>query len=299
MIFETHAHYNDTAFDADRDSLLSKMQEGGIETIVNIAVDPPSVRESLALAEKYPFIYAAVGYHPSDIVRMAGMNEPENYSNHEDVQSSTSAEKTAESVSLTEPQEFWTDGRFDLDAALSWLSKMADHEKAIAIGEIGLDYYWCRKKEQREFQREVFRRQIAIAREKKLPIVIHSRDAAKHTLEIAKEEKLGEVGGVVHCYGYSVEHAREYVKMGMYLGIGGVVTFKNSRVLKEVVTEIPIEHLVLETDSPYLSPEPFRGKRNTSLKLPYVVEKIAELKGISPEKVEKVTWENARRMYRL
>ena len=169
----------------------------------------------------------------------------------------------------------------------------------MAIGEIGLDYYWEKDPKARANQQYWFRRQMNLAREKKLPIVIHSRDAAKDTLDIAKEEKLSEIGGVVHCFSYSVEMAREYLNMGMYLGIGGVLTYKNARVLKEVVDYAPMDRLVLETDSPYLTPVPNRGKRNSSQNLPYVVMAIAEIKGITTKEVEDITWENAVKMYRM
>ena len=172
-------------------------------------------------------------------------------------------------------------------------------DKVVAIGEIGLDYYWVKDVELRYHQRYWFRRQIDLARERQLPIVIHSREAAQDTLDIAKEERIGDIGGVVHCYAYSVEHAREYLNMGMYLGIGGVLTYKNSRVLKEVVAYAPLTSLVLETDSPYLTPVPNRGKINSSLNLPYVVQAIAQIKGVTPQEVEDVTWENAMKLYRM
>ena len=172
-------------------------------------------------------------------------------------------------------------------------------DKVVAIGEIGLDYYWVKDVELRYHQRYWFRRQIDLARERQLPIVIHSREAAQDTLDIAKEERIGDIGGVVHCYAYSVEHAREYLNMGMYLGIGGVLTYKNSRVLKEVVAYAPLTSLVLETDSPYLTPVPNRGKINSSLNLPYVVQAIADIKGVTLQEVEDVTWENAMKLYRM
>lgn len=160
-------------------------------------------------------------------------------------------------------------------------------EKAVAVGEIGLDYYW--DKENHEKQEYWFRRQIALAREEKLPMIIHSREAAADTLRVMKEEKSEEIGGVIHCFSYSVEMAEEYLKMGFYLGIGGVVTFKNAKKIKEVVQMAPMERILLETDSPYLAPVPYRGKRNSSLYLPYVVQEIAELKGISEEEVIETT----------
>ena len=170
-------------------------------------------------------------------------------------------------------------------------------EKAVAVGEIGLDYYW--DKENHEKQEYWFRRQIALAREEKLPMIIHSREAAADTLRVMKEEKSEEIGGVIHCFSYSVEMAEEYLKMGFYLGIGGVLTFKNAKKLKEVAKIAPLSQIVLETDCPYMSPEPYRGKRNSSLNLTYVADQLAALKGVDRETVEKMTWDNARKLYRL
>ena len=176
----------------------------------------------------------------------------------------------------------------DVMARMRELCRM---EKAVAVGEIGFDYYW--DKENHEKQEYWFRRQIALAREEKLPMIIHSREAAADTLRVMKEEKSEEIGGVIHCFSYSVEMAEEYLKMGFYLGIGGVVTFKNAKKIKEVVQMAPMERILLETDSPYLAPVPYRGKRNSSLYLPYVVQEIAELKGISEEEVIETTEKNA------
>ena len=170
-------------------------------------------------------------------------------------------------------------------------------EKAVAVGEIGLDYYW--DKENHEKQQYWFRRQIALAREEKLPMIIHSREAAADTLRVMKEEKSEEIGGVIHCFSYSAEMAEEYLKMGFYLGIGGVVTFKNAKKIKEVVQIAPMERILLETDSPYLAPVPYRGKRNSSLYLPYVVREIAEIKGISEEEVIEMTEKNAVRLFQV
>lgn len=170
-------------------------------------------------------------------------------------------------------------------------------EKAVAVGEIGLDYYW--DKENHEKQQYWFRRQIALAREEKLPMIIHSREAAADTLRVMKEEKSEEIGGVIHCFSYSAEMAEEYLKMGFYLGIGGVVTFKNAKKIKEVVQMSPMERILLETDSPYLAPVPYRGKRNSSLYLPYVVREIAEIKGISEEEVIEMTEKNAVRLFQV
>lgn len=254
MIFETHAHYDDEAFDKDREELLARLPAAGIGTVVNVASDIESVRSTLALTEKYPFIYGTVGVHPCD------------------------------------------SGALD-EALMDWLEEQCARPKVVAAGEIGLDYHW--DEPDRETQRHWFRRQLQLARKAALPIVVHSRDAAKDTLDIIKEERASDMGGVIHCFSYGVETAREYLDMGFYLGIGGVLTFKNSRKLKEVVKYMPMERIVLETDSPYLSPEPFRGSRNSSLNLPYVVKAISEIREISREDVIRITEENARRLYRL
>ena len=180
---------------------------------------------------------------------------------------------------------------------LKEIRRLCHLPKAVAIGEIGLDYYWHKEEREHEIQKKMFRAQMEIAREEKMPFMIHSRDAARDTLELVKEcMKEGMHGGIIHCFSYGKEMAREYLNMGLYLGIGGVVTFKNAKKLKEVVEYAPLEQLVLETDSPYLSPEPNRGKRNSSLNLPYVAAMIAELKGISGEEVIAVTEENAKRL---
>lgn len=254
MILDTHAHYDDEAFDADREELLESLQPNGIEKVVNVCASIDGLQNTVALMEKYPFVYGAVGVHPDDADKM-------------------------------------TQETLDEIRRLSHLDKM------VAIGEIGLDYYWHKEKEEHEIQQKMFRAQLDIAREEKMPFMIHSRDAARDTLELVKEcMKEGMHGGIIHCFSYGKEMAREYLNMGLYLGIGGVVTFKNAKKLKEVVEYAPLEQLVLETDSPYLSPEPNRGKRNSSLNLPYVAAMIAELKGISGEEVIAVTEENAKRL---
>ena len=255
MIFDTHAHYDDDAFDIDREELLASMDAGGIGTIVNSCASIDGLDNTIALMEKYPFIYGAVGVHPDDAGEMT-------------------------------------------EEILGKISRMADHEKAVAIGEIGLDYYWHKEKEEHLIQQKWFRAQMDLAREKKMPVMIHSREAAEDTLTIVKEYMQGGMyGGIIHCFSYSKEIAAEYLKMGLYLGIGGVVTFENAKKLKEVVKYAPLSQLVLETDCPYLAPKPNRGKRNSSLNLPYVARMIAELKGVTPEEVITVTEENAKKIF--
>ena len=253
-IFDTHAHYDDEDFDADRYELLESMKEHGVETIVNIGASMRSCKTTLALAEKYPFVYGALGVHPSDCGTMT----------EEDIQ---------------------------------WIKANAANEKIVAIGEIGLDYYWDNV--ERDVQKKWFVRQLEIAKETGLPVIIHSRDAAQDTLEIMKAEHKDTTGGVIHCFSYGVEMAREYLNMDYYIGVGGVLTFKNGKKLKEVVEYAPMDKLVLETDCPYLAPVPYRGKRNSSLYLTHVVEEMAAIKGMSVEDVIRVTAENAKRLYRL
>ncbi len=254
MIFETHAHYDDEAFDQDREALLRSLPEHGIEAVVNIGASIQTTKNTIRLTEAYPHVYGAVGVHPSDT---GELNE----------------------------------------SLMAWLEEMAKRPKILAVGEIGLDYYW--DEPERTVQKHWFVRQMELARKVGLPVVIHSRDAAKDTLDLMKEHHAEELGGVIHCFSYGVEMAREYLDMGFYLGIGGVVTFSNAKKLKEVVEYMPLERIVLETDCPYLAPVPNRGKRNSSLNLPYVAEAIAGIKGITAEELITATNENARRMYRL
>ncbi len=185
------------------------------------------------------------------------------------------------------------------EAAYSWLQEQVKHPKVVAVGEIGLDYYWDKEESIQKKQRSWFRKQLELAEKTGLPVIIHSRDAAEDTLAIMKEAYAKHITGVIHCFSYSAQLAEEYVRMGFYIGVGGVVTFKNAKKLKEVVSRIPLERILLETDCPYMAPEPYRGKRNSSLYLPYVVQKIAEIKGVSEQEVADITQQNAKSMYRL
>lgn len=269
MIFDSHAHYDDKQFGNDRPELLLSMVEHQIGRIVNVGASLESSRESIALAGQYDFIYAAIGVHPSDI---SCLEESE--------------------------QKPYEDGSGFCGTGLEWLKSHSADPKVVAIGEIGLDYYWEKDPANQELQKKWFVRQLQLARECGLPVIIHSRDAASDTMEIMKAHGAG-IPGVIHCYSYAKEMALEYVAMGYYIGVGGVVTFKNARKLIETVEAIPLERIVIETDCPYLAPEPYRGKRNSSLNLPYVVERIASLKGVSERQVEEAAWENACTLYRL
>lgn len=183
------------------------------------------------------------------------------------------------------------------ESVIDHMRELAAWEKTVAIGEIGLDYYWEKHADEQQNQRDWFVRQMELAREVSLPVIIHSRDAAEDTYSLMRDIRAQEIPGVIHCYSYSPEMAREYVKMGYYIGVGGVVTFKNAKKLLRTVAETPIERILLETDSPYLAPEPHRGRRNDSRELVYVVDKIAQIKDLTPEEVEAVTWENAQRLF--
>ena len=253
MIFDTHAHYDDEAFDEDREALLNGMKEGGVGRIVNIGANMETSQRTVELTGQYDFMYGAVGVHPSDTGDMT---------------------------------------QDDIETLREW----SREPKILAIGEIGLDYHY--PEPAREIQKNWFIRQLMLAQEENLPVVIHSRDAAADTLEILKEYGRG-LGGVIHCFSYTKEMAAEYVKLGYYIGIGGVVTFKNARKLAEAVEVIPLERLVLETDCPYLSPEPHRGTRNSSLNLTYVAQTLAQLKGVSYDEIIKQTEQNAQEMYRI
>lgn len=254
MIFETHAHYDDSRFDDDREELLKKVHDSGVSPIINVGASIESTGTTLELAKTHDYIYAAVGVHPSDI---SGLNED----------------------------------------SFEWLREQTNYAKTVAIGEIGLDYYWDKEPEVQEAQRYWFGRQLDLAKETGLPVIIHSRDAAEDTMQVMKEHKAQEIPGVIHCYSYSRELAGEFVKMGYFIGVGGVVTFKNARKLVETVEAIPMEHILLETDCPYMAPEPHRGSRNDSSNIPFVIEKIAQIKGISAAEVERITEENAYRLF--
>lgn len=185
------------------------------------------------------------------------------------------------------------------DEMLLWLMDVATHDKVVAVGEIGLDYYWEKDADVRTMQQYWFMKQLEIARDLNLPVIVHSRDAAEDTLEIIREAHNANSRGVIHCFSYSKEIALEYVKLGYHIGVGGVVTFKNAKKLKEVVEAVPIERILVETDCPYMAPEPFRGKRNSSLYIPNIITEIAKIKGMSHEEVESITYQNGMMLFDL
>lgn len=250
MFFESHAHYDDKAFDEDREIILDLLPQNNIKYVVNAGSDINSSIASVELANKYPYMYAAVGIHP---------NEVQNISN------------------------------------LDIIRDLCNNTKVVAIGEIGLDYHYTR--EYIDLQKYWFNEQLKLAKELNLPVIIHSREAAQDCFNIIKDSKIDK--GDIHCYSGSVEMALEYIKMGFYIGIGGVITFSNSKKLVEVVNSIPLNKILIETDSPYLSPVPNRGKRNNSQNLIYICEKIAQIKQVTVNKVEKTTCDNARLLFNV
>ena len=250
MYFDTHAHYDDGAFDSDREELLKSLGESGVELIIDPGCDLLSSRKALELAERFDFIYAAVGFHPEELDKYS----PEGYRE---------------------------------------ICSMARHSKCVAIGEIGLDYYWDAS--HKEEQKELFRRQIELALELDKPVIVHDREAHGDCLETVRDYP--GLRGVFHCYSGSAEMAKELLKLGWYLGFDGPITYKNARKAMEVLELCPMDRMLMETDSPYLSPVPMRGQRNDSSKLRYVAEKIAQVKGLSPEEAAALTLANGCRLF--
>ena len=250
-LFDTHAHYDSGAFNADRMEVLASMPEAGVELILNPGCDLPSSQTAVELAEKFPFVYAAVGVHPSDC---------EGFSQN----------------------------------TLDGLRTLAARPKVRAVGEIGLDYYW-KDNPPREFQREVFHAQLELAEELQLPVIIHDREAHQDCLEVVRAHP--KVTGVYHCYSGSLEDAKTLVRLGWMLSFTGVVTYKNARRSLEVIDWLPMDRIMIETDSPYLTPEPFRGRRNDSRKVYRVAETIAQVKGLEAEEAARITLENGKRFF--
>lgn len=251
MLFDTHAHFDDERFDADRDEVLKSLASYGVGNITNIGADMESSRMSVSLADKYDFVYAAVGVHPSEV------------------------------SDLTEDD-------------MQELKRLCENPKVRAIGEIGLDYHYDDSPPP-EVQKKWFIRQLDLAQEIGFPVVIHDRESKGEGLEILKQKKISN--GVVHCFSGSRETAEEILKLGMMISFTGVLTFKNARRAVEACAAIPIDRLMIETDCPYMSPEPYRGKRNFSGYVEFVARKIADIKGLSYEEVADITERNAKRFY--
>ena len=250
MIFDTHAHYDDKAFDADRETVLRSARESGVGLILDPGCDVESSRAALRLAEGHEFVYAAVGIHPEEL-------------------------------------DCWG------EEALAELRELAEHPKCVAIGEIGLDYYWDDSRKQE--QKLLFRWQLELALELDKPVIVHDREAHGDCMDIVRDYPA--LRGVFHCYSGSAEMAKELLKRGWYLGFDGPVTYKNARKTLEVLELCPLERILIETDSPYMSPVPLRGKRNDSRNLRFVADKLAACKGVTPEEIERVTMENGCRLF--
>ena len=250
-IFDTHAHYEAEQFNEDRDDLLKIMPQNNDCYVINQGTNVTTSKQSVELAEKYDYFYAAIGIHPEEV---------------------------------------------KLQESLLEIEKLASHPKVVAIGEIGLDYYWDIST--KELQMEYFKKQLDLANQLQLPVVIHDRDAHKDILDTLKSIPLSS-SGVIHCFSGSVEMAKELLKKDFYLGFDGPITFKNARVALEVLEYTPIDRILIETDSPYLTPVPFRGKRNNSMYLTYVIEKIAEIKKMTPEEIADITFQNAKTLFRI
>jgi TatD DNase family protein len=253
MLIDTHAHLDSPKFDNDRDEVITRALQAGIDTIVNIGFNRETIPSTMALAEQYPFIYAAVGWHPTDAVDMK------------------------------------------LEEDLAWIEQLCGHPKVVAIGEIGLDYYWDTSP--KELQQTVFREQIRLARRVNKPIIIHNRDAHEDIVRLLREEKASEVGGIMHCFSGSWETAKQCLELNFHISFGGPVTFKNARVPKEVLERVPLDRLLLETDAPYLTPHPHRGQRNESAYVRLVAETAAQIKGLYLEEIAIITSDNGRRCF--
>lgn len=299
-IFDTHSHYDDHAFDKDRKELLSGLLEQGVGTVMAASAAARNMPQILQMTREYEFVYGSAGLHPCETYG-CGDNLGKPVMHCLPAPDAPGAEdpyrKVREVLDLYRGEEMITADWKAGDREETLIRAMLQQPKIQAVGEIGLDYHYDDTR--KEIQKDWFVRQIAIAREYDVPIFIHSRDAAAQTLDIVKAENAGEAGGIVHCFSYSREMAAAYVDLNFLIGIGGVVTYKNAKKLKEVVRFLPLDVIVLETDCPYLAPAPFRGKRNDSSLIRYTAQAVAELKGVSVQEVIAVTEENARRVYRI
>ena len=257
-LFDSHSHYNDEKFDIDRDEMIKETLSSGVSNFIVAGYNIESSKKAIQIAKQYDGIYAIVGISPNDV---------ENIKNGEDIK-----------------------------VYVSEIEKIANNDKVVAIGEIGLDYYW--NKENKDIQKQLFIKQIELANKLNLPIVIHTRDAFIDTIDILKQNSVNK-RGVFHCCPLNMELIKEAIKLDFYISLSGVITFKNVKNADEIINMIPEDRLLIETDSPYLSPEPVRGKRNNSINVKYVAEKIASVKNKTIEDIAKITSDNAKKIFEI
>ena len=277
-LFDNHAHYNDEKFNEDRDEIIREIYNSGVTKFICAGYSLESSIKALEIANKYDFIYTISGVSPNDI---PGKNQDE------DLEGKTEEEK----------EKLFTESMQIVDKQLEKIEKLAQNEKVVAIGEIGLDYYW--NKQNKELQKQVFIKQIKIANKLNLPIVIHTREAVMDTLDILKNIQPTIKPGVFHCCPLNIELVKEALKLGFYISFAGPITFKNSKNAREIAQMVPLNKMLIETDSPYLAPAPVRGTRNDSRNVKYIAEKIAEYRGVTVEEIAKATYENAIKVFGL
>lgn len=252
MLIDTHVHLNAKQYDEDLDDVITRARENGIDRMVVIGCDRPTIERTMELIEEYDFLYGVIGWHPVDAIDCT-------------------------------------------DEDLAWIEQLSSHEKIVGIGEMGLDYHW--DKSPKDVQKELFRKQIALAKRVKLPIIIHNRESTDDCVEILKEEAAHEIGGIMHAFSADTKTADEIIDMNFYVSLGGPVTFKNAQLPKDIAAHVPLDRLLVETDAPYLTPHPYRGKRNEPAHVKLVAEKIAELRGISYEELAEATTANAEKLF--
>ena len=254
MLIDTHVHLNAHQYDEDLEEVIARARENGLEKMVVIGCDRPSIERTMELIEEYDDIYGVIGWHPVDAIDCT-------------------------------------------DEDLQWIEELSAHRKIVGIGETGLDYHW--DKSPKDVQKELFRKQLALAIRVGLPIIIHNRESTEDCVEILKEENAQDIGGIMHAFSADEKTADEIIDMNFYVSLGGPVTFKNAQLPKDIAVHVPLDRLLVETDAPYLTPHPFRGKRNEPAHVKLVAEKIAELRGMSYEDLAAATTENAKRLYNI
>jgi TatD DNase family protein len=254
MLIDTHVHLNAEQYVNDLDEVIERARENGIEKMVVIGCDRPTIERTMELIDEHEDIYGVIGWHPVDAIDCT-------------------------------------------DEDLEWIEQLSKHEKIVGIGEMGLDYHW--DKSPKDVQKDLFKKQIELAKRVNLPIIIHNREATEDCVAILKEMHAEEIGGIMHAFSGDESVADEIIDMNFYVSLGGPVTFKNAQLPKDIAVHVPIDRLLVETDAPYLTPHPYRGKRNEPAYVKLVAEKIAELRQISYEELARTTSENAKRLFKI